>query len=79
MDEKLKEVLADVFELRAPEVTESLSKDDVDGWDSLTQMDLVTSLEKAYDLRLEMMDIIAMTSVQSIMDVLKAKGVDVEG
>lgn len=78
MDIKLQETLADVFDIKAAAITPDLSKDDVETWDSLKQMDLVISLEKAYDISLDITDIVAMVSVQAIMDVLTRKGVSLE-
>jgi acyl carrier protein len=75
MDKKLSEVLAEVFGIRATEIQPSLQKSDVGTWDSLRQMDLVMSLEREYNIALDIPDIVRMTSVASIMDVLKDKGV----
>lgn len=77
MNDKLKELLADVFEMRSSEITTDLKNEDIDTWDSLRQMDLVTSLEKTFDIRLEMMEIVSLVSVEKIIDVLKSKGVDI--
>lgn len=78
MDKKLASVLAEVFGLRESEIHTQLTNDDVDSWDSLKQMDLVVSLEREYDLSLDMSDIVEMTSVDSIISVLNRKGVKVE-
>lgn len=78
MDKKLQETLADVFGIKAADITPDLRKDDVETWDSLKQMDLVISLEKAYDISLDITDIVGMVSVQAIMDALERKGVSLE-
>lgn len=78
MDKKLQETLADVFDIKAAAITPDLNKDDVETWDSLKQMDLVISLEKAYDISLDITDIVGMVSVQAIMDTLERKGVSLE-
>lgn len=77
MNNKLKDLLAEVFEMRSSEITIELTKDDIDGWDSLTQMDLVTSIEKEFDVELEMLEIVEMTSIEKIIEILKSKGVDI--
>ncbi len=76
MNKKLAEVLADVFGLRAIEIQPELQRTDVDSWDSLKQMDLVLSMEREYAIELDIPDILRMTSVAAIMDVLIEKGVD---
>ena len=78
MDKRLAETLADVFNLRPREITPGLRKNDVGNWDSLKQMDLVLSLEREYDILLEIMDIIRLLSVEDIIAVLKEKGVRLE-
>jgi len=75
MNQRLVSVLADVFELRPAQVQPGLTKDEVRSWDSLKQMDLVMSLEREYDITLEIADIVRMNSVASIIEVLSGKGV----
>lgn len=77
MNKQLVDLLADVFGLRAGDIKPTLQKSEVGTWDSLKQMDLVVSLERAYGIILDIPDIVRMTSVASIMAVLKNKGVDV--
>lgn len=78
MDKKLQGLLADVFGVRESEITPETTKGDVESWDSLKQMDLVMSLERAYDLTLDIQDIVAMTSMAAIAQVLRDKGVRLE-
>ncbi|MBQ7457471.1 MAG: hypothetical protein IJS54_07710 [Desulfovibrio sp.] len=78
MDTTLKKVLADVFGVRESDILPETTKEDVGSWDSLKQMDLVLSLERAYNITLDIQDIVAMQSVEAIVRVLKAKGVHLE-
>jgi acyl carrier protein len=78
MDKKLAEALAEVFGLRVAEIQPELQKCDVGTWDSLKQMDLVMSLERNYDIALDIPDIVRMTSVAHIVAVLREKGVNLE-
>lgn len=75
MNTKLAELLADIFGLRVTEVHPQLQQSEVGTWDSLKQMDLVMSLEREYNIALEIPDILRMTSVAGIIDVLTDKGV----
>lgn len=76
MNQRLVSVLAQVFGLRHEQIVLDLSKENTGSWDSLKQMDLVVTLEQEFNIILEIPDIVTMTSVQSIVDVLHAKGVD---
>jgi acyl carrier protein len=73
MDDKLVKLLSDVFEIKAIEITIDLVKDDIDSWDSLKQMDLVLSIENSYDITLEMEEIVKMSSVKSIVEIIDSK------
>ena len=78
MNVTLVSVLSDVFGLPTNQIVPELTKDDVGSWDSLKQMDLVMSIEKKFDITLEVTDIIKMDSVAKIMAVLHNKGVNLE-
>lgn len=73
---RLAEVLADVFSVPVSRIVPGLTKADVGSWDSLKQMDLVMSLEKEFGVVLEIEDIVAMDSVENVVEVLERKGVD---
>lgn len=77
MNERLRGLLAEVFGLKAQNIREDMSRDDVVSWDSLKQMDLVMTLEREYDIELELAEIPRMKSVAAILTVLREKGVDV--
>lgn len=76
MNDRLAALLAELFEMRKSEIHPDLLREDVGTWDSLRQMDLVVSLEREYDLQLEIEDIVRMDSVDAIVKVLQGKGVD---
>lgn len=76
MNKRLVSVLANVFGLREDQIVVELTKENLGAWDSLKQMDLVVSLEREFSIFLEIPDIIRMTSVGNIIDVLANKGVN---
>lgn len=76
VNEKLISVLSKVFGVKSEEITPRLTKEDVGNWDSLKQMDLVVTIENKFDVSLEIFDIVKMSSVAGIIEVLKEKGVD---
>lgn len=76
MNERLVSVLSSVFSLRSEQVTPDLTREMVSKWDSLTQMDLVVSIEQEFAVTLEIPDILKMGSVAGIVEVLRNKGVD---
>jgi acyl carrier protein len=78
MNKKATLVLSNVFGIKEADIHPDLTKADVGSWDSLKQMDLVTSLEKEYNITLGIPDIVRMQSVKDIVEVLKEQGVDIE-
>jgi len=78
MDKQLVAVLTDVFGLRPEQIVPELTKEQVGSWDSLKQMDLVMSLEREFNVALEIPDIVRMTSVANIVDALTSRGVSLE-
>lgn len=76
MNQRLASVLAEIFGMRTDQINPELTKNAVGSWDSLKQMDLVMTLEREFDIALEIPDIVRMDSVANIIDVLEGKGVD---
>ncbi len=77
MNKQLISVLAQVFNLRDDQIVVELSQENLGNWDSLKQMDLVISLEREFNITLEIQEIIKMTTVGNIIDVLANKGVSI--
>ena len=74
MDEKIESLLVEVLQLAPSTITNDLAMKNLDAWDSLKHMELVISLEQAFDLQLTFDDIVAMQSVREIKRVLRERG-----
>lgn len=70
VDERLKRVLAEVFEITEEEVTGDSSPENVALWDSLHHLKMVTELEAVFEVRFAMREIRSMTTVSRIREVL---------
>lgn len=66
-------ILSKVFGLKEEEIKDELTMQDIERWDSLTHMDLITSLETGLDIRFSMDEIMAMTDVKSIKTIVSQK------
>lgn len=76
MLEKMKEIIAEQLNVDESEVTPEASfKDDL-GADSLDLFELVMALEDEYSLEIPTEDLEGMTTVGSVIDYLKEKGVE---
>jgi acyl carrier protein len=67
--------MADVLKMAETDITDNLTIDDLEAWDSLKHMDLVVSIEQAFNIELTLDEIIIMTSVVAIKRVLNDRGV----
>lgn len=63
--EKYITVFKDVFEVEEHSLNESFSSTNVDNWDSITQLHLVTSIEDMFDVLLDTEDILNFKSFEN--------------
>jgi len=73
MEEKVLEILKDLFELDT--VDETCSQMTCEKWDSMGQLNLVVELESEFNVTLEPEEIGDMKSFNDIIRILKSKGV----
>jgi acyl carrier protein len=75
---KIQTLLAPLF----PEIERPLRLDDSPAtlwpWDSLRQLDIVLAVEDAFGITLSTADIVQLTSVGALVDILRGRGLDVE-
>lgn len=71
MEEKVLEILKNVFELET--VDTSCSQQTCAKWDSMGQLNLVVELENEFDVSLEPEEIGEMKSYEDILRILKVK------
>ena len=74
MEEKVLEILKDLFELDS--VDKTCSQMTCEKWDSMGQLNLVVELESEFDVTLEPEEIGEMKSFNDIIRILKSKGVE---
>ena len=71
MEEKVLEILKDIFELET--VDNTCSQTTCEKWDSMGQLNLVVELESEFDVTLEPEEIGEMKSYDDIIRILKSK------
>ena len=76
MGTKIESLMADLFNIKNEDITDSLTMKDTDGWDSLRHMELIVSIEKTFGVELTFEEIVAMQTLKDIKKILKEKGVD---
>ena len=71
--DKVVKILAEVFRMKAELIDESLTRADVPRWDSLTHMDLITSLEENLNIQFDMDEIVEMQDYSTIRRLVNKK------
>jgi acyl carrier protein len=71
MEERLRRVLSDVFELEAGEITSDSSPETVVLWDSLHHLKMVSAIETVFRVKFTMKEIRSMTTVGRVREVLE--------
>ena len=75
--EKYKSLLAEVFDTDVANVKEDFSKETVDNWDSIHQLNIIAVLEETFDVRLDPEDIVELTSYEKGIEILKKYDVEI--
>lgn len=75
-EQKLKEVLARVFNVGIDVITDEASPDTIEAWDSLRHMNLVLALEEEFGVELTDDQVVEILSYKLIKIVMQEHGVE---
>jgi len=70
---RLTQVFEDVFDDDSIQVTAALSARDVDGWDSLTHIRLILTIEKAFKIKFSTSEIGKLENVGDLVSLIEAR------
>jgi len=70
---RLTDIFEEVFDDDSIIVTPALSAKDVDGWDSLTHIRLILTVEKAFQVKFSTSEIGKMETVGDLVTLIKAR------
>lgn len=71
--EKIKTLLINVLEHDNFEMTDELTAKDVDGWDSLSHMMIITKIEEIFNIRFKLRDLNKLKNMGSLVLVIQSK------
>lgn len=71
--EQLKGIFRKVFDNDALEISEELTANDVESWDSLTHMLLITEVESSFSVKFRLKDLNKMRNVGDLVDIVISK------
>lgn len=73
--QRLKSILIKVLEVEEIQITDDMSPDHVDNWDSFNGLMLVSELESTFGIRFTMQEVISVKTVREIKEALSKHGV----
>ena len=71
--EKLNEVFRDVFDDEEITVTDATTADDIEDWDSLEHITLISTVERVFHMKFKMGEISSMKNVGEMAAIIKAR------
>lgn len=71
--EKLNRIFQDVFDDELLEITDDTTSDDIEDWDSLEQINLIVAIEKKFEIKFQMEEIIGLRNVGEMVDIILKK------
>jgi len=76
LQQKLPEVISKALGIPANDINDELEYQSIPEWDSVSHLVLVTELEAAYGITIELEDVLTMGSVAKIKELLKKYNVE---
>ncbi len=70
---KLKDIFQNIFEDDKIELTDDLSAKDVENWDSLTHMILITEVEEKFEIKFSLKDLNQLEDVGNLIQIISIK------
>lgn len=74
--DKYHQIFMDIFEVNDYELNENFTFKNVDKWDSLTHLTLISELEDAFDVMFETDDILHFGGFMNGIEILKRYGIE---
>lgn len=69
---KVNDIFKEVFEDDSLVITEQTTANDIEDWDSLMHITLISAIEQAFGFKFAMKDVIGMQNVGEMLDILSA-------
>lgn len=70
---KVKEAFVSVLEHSNFELSDSTTADDVDGWESVTHMMIISEVENTFNIKFKLMDLMNMNNVGDLLNTIESE------
>ena len=71
--EKLQSILISILKLDSVIINDDLSAANVDGWDSLTHMVIITEIEKRFEVQFKLRELNKLTNMGNLIALIASK------
>lgn len=71
--EKLKNVILKTLNLEDFNFTEEMTADQVPGWDSLSHLNVITSIEKEFGIRFKTLELLKLKNIGELQQIINQK------
>ena len=75
-EDKLKSLFKDIFQVDESDFRDDLKPGTVKEWDSVSYLVLFTALEDEFDIQIRSEELIELTTVGKIRELLKSRGIE---
>ena len=69
----VQDIFRDVFDEDTLNISDKTSSDDIEEWDSLNQINLVSAIEKEFNIKFSITELISLKDVGSMIDLMILK------
>ena len=70
---KLNEIFCEVFDQDDLQIAPEMTADDVDGWDSLSHINLIIAVESAFKIRFNQKELLTFKNVGDLLSSIESK------
>jgi acyl carrier protein len=70
---KLKSILVTILKHEKFEMKDELSAAEVDGWDSLTHMVIITEIEKSFQIKFKLKELNKLNNLGNLIELIQSK------
>lgn len=71
--DRVNEIFEDVFDDANLQITDSMTANDIEDWDSLTHLQLISEIESAYKIKFTMGEIQGFANIGELIDTVMKK------
>ncbi len=71
--EKVRQILITVLKHEKFEMRDDLTASDVDGWDSLTHMEIITEIETEFNIKFRLKELNKLKNMATLIELIQSK------